>query len=164
MRKLIGLVIVLGLALTLVSSPAVTASTEAVEELLPRLAKFEQAMETGDLETFTDLFWHDERLTVFWPEPETAFRIDGWTQMQGYLKGFTTFISQLPPGAFNLESRQPSIVVLEDVAIVTSYWVVTMLTPEGGSQAMQGRCTMVWKKIEGKWVIIHAHESLFPTP
>lgn len=77
MRKLIGLVIVLGLALTLVSSPMVTASPEAVEELMPLLLKFEQAMETGDLEIFGELYWHDERLTVFWPEPETAFRMDG---------------------------------------------------------------------------------------
>ena len=164
MRKLIGLAIVLGLVLALFSLPVAAASTEAVEELLPRLTKFQQAMETGDLETLGELFWHDERLTVFWPEPETAFRIDGWSQMQSVLKGFTDFVSKLPPGAFNLESRQPSIVVLEDVAIVTSYWVITMLIPEGGSQVMQGRCTEVWKKIEGKWVIIHAHESFFPTP
>jgi len=163
MRKLIGLAIVLGLALALLSSPVVTASTE-VEELLPRLAKFEQAMETGDLEAFTDLFWHDERLTVFWPEAETAFRIDGWSQMQSVLKGFTSFVSKLPPGAFNMEIRQPSINLMEDVAITTGYWVLTMLIPEGGSQIMQGRSTMVWKKIEGKWVIIHCHESFFPTP
>jgi len=163
MRKLIGLAIVLGLALALLSSPVVTASTE-VEELLPRLAKFEQAMETGDLEAFTDLFWHDERLTVFWPEAETAFRIDGWSQMQSVLKGFTDFVSKLPPGAFNIESRQPSINVMEDVAITTGYWVGTMLAPEGDSQVMLGRCTLVWKKIEGKWVIIHCHESFFPTP
>jgi len=29
---------------------------------------------------------------------------------------------------------------------------------------MQGRETMVWKKIDGKWVIIHEHTSFFPTP
>jgi ketosteroid isomerase-like protein len=163
MRKLIGLAIVLGLALALLSSPVVTASTEAVEELLPRLAKLEQAFETGDLEAFTDLFWHDERLTVFWPEPEMAFRIDGWTQMQSVLKGFTSFVSKLPPGSVNWEFRQPSINVMGDVAIVTTYWVITMLTPEG-SQVMQGRGSSVWKKIEGKWVIIHDHCSFFPTP
>jgi hypothetical protein len=164
MRKLIGLVMVLELALALLSSPVVTASPEAVEELLPYLLKVEQAMETGDLEIFTELFWHDERLTGFWPEAETAFRIDGWSQMQNYLKGFTAFISKLPPGAINIEFRQPSINLMEDVAIVTMYWVWTMLTPQGGSQVMQGRGTQVWKKIEGKWVIIHLHGSLFPTP
>lgn len=83
--------------------------------------------------------------------------------MQDYLKGFTTFISQLPPGTFNMEMRQPSINVMGDVAIVTSYWVGTMFTPGGGSQVMQGRATQVWKKIEGKWVIIHEHDSFFPT-
>jgi ketosteroid isomerase-like protein len=163
MRKLIGLAIVLGLALALLSSPMAAVSTEAEEELLPLILKYEQAMETGDLEIFGELFWHDERLTVFWPEPETAFRIDGWSQFQSFLKGFTSFVSQLPPGAFNLEIRQPSINVMEDVAIVTSYWVGTMLTPGGGSQVMQGRATQVWKKIEGKWVIIHEHDSFFPT-
>ena len=50
-----------------------------------------------------------------------------------------------------------------DLAIVTSYWVGTMPTPEGGTQVMQGRVTEVLKKIEGKWVIIHEHASLFPT-
>lgn len=163
MRKLMGLVIVLGLTLALLFSPMAAASAE-VEELLPLFAKFQQAMETGDLETFEELYWHDERLTVFWPCPERAFRIDGWSQWQRSLKRFTSLVSQLPPGAVNMEIRQPSINLMEDVAIVTSYWVLTMLIPEGGSQIMQGRSTMVWKKIEEKWVIIHAHESLFPTP
>jgi ketosteroid isomerase-like protein len=163
MRKLIGLVIVLGLALALLSSPVVSASPEAVEELMPLLLKFEQAFETWDLEIFTELFWHDKKLTVFFPEPETAFRMDGWTQIQSYLRGFTSFVSQLPPGTVNMETRQPSINVMGDVAILTKYWVVTMLTPEG-SQVMQGRGTSVWKKIEGNWVIIHMHISLFPTP
>jgi len=164
MRKLIGLVIVLGLALVLLSSPMVTASTETKEELLPLLLKYEQAMETGDLETFGELFWHDERLTVFWPCPERAFRIDGWSQWQSSLKGFTSLVSKLPPGAVNMEIRQPSINVMEDVAIVTCHWVLTMPTPEGGSQVMQGRSTDVWKKIEENWVIVHEHQSFFPTP
>jgi hypothetical protein len=163
MRKLIGGVIAVGLALVLVSSPRVTASTE-VEELLPLFAKFERAMETADLEAFAELFWHDERLTVFWPEPDTAFRIDGWSQMENMLKGFSTFVSKLPPGAINMEIRQPSINIMGDVAITTAYWVWTMFTPEGGSQVMLGRSSIVWKKIEGKWVIIHAHASVFPTP
>jgi len=164
MKKLIGLAMVVGLALALLSSPMVTASTEAVEELMPLLLKYEQAFETGDLETLGELFWHDERLTVFWPCPERAFRIDGWSQWQSSLKGFTSFVSKLPPGAVNMEIRQPSINFMEDVAIVTNYWVLTMLIPEGGSQIMQGRSTMVWKKIEEKWVIVHAHASFFPTP
>lgn len=162
MRKLIGLALVLGLALAFLSSPMASASTEAEEELLSLLLKYEQGFETGDLETLEQLFWHDERLTVFWPEPETAFRIDGWSQWQSYLKGFSSFVSQLPPGALNLEIRQPLINVMGDLAIVTGYWVGTMPTPEGGSQVMQGRITEVLKKIGGKWVIIHEHASLFP--
>jgi ketosteroid isomerase-like protein len=163
-RKLIGLVIVLVLILALFSSPSVSASAEVEEELLAIGTKFEQAFETGDLKIFEELFWHDERLTVFFPDPDTAFRIDGWSQLQGLLEGLTYYISQLPPGAVNMEIRQPSINVMEDVAILTSYWIITMPTPEGGMEVMQGRSTMVCKKIEGKWVIIHAHESIFPTP
>jgi ketosteroid isomerase-like protein len=162
-RKLMGLVIVLVFILTLFSSLAVTASTEE-EELFTLGSKFEQAFETGDLETFEELFWHDERLTVFWPDPDTALRMDGWSQVQGYLKRMIYYVSQLPPGMVNFEIRQPSINVMEDVAIVTSYWILTMPTPEGGMVVSQGRDTLVCKKIEGKWVIIHAHASVFPTP
>jgi len=164
MRKLIGLAIALGLILAFLSSPMAFASTQVEEELLPLLAKYDQALEAGDSEALGELYWHDEGLTVFWPEPETAFRIDGWKQWQSYLKTFASFISQLPPGGFNLEIRQPSITVIDDVAIVTSYWTGTMLIPQVGSQVMQGRETMVWKKIEEKWVIIHEHVSFFPTP
>jgi len=121
-RKLIGLVIVLVLILALFSSLTVTASAEVEEELFAIGTKFEQAFETGDLKTLEELFWHDERLTVFWPDPDTAFRIDGWTQLQGSLKGMTYYVSQLPPGTVNFEIRQPSINVMEDVAILTSYW------------------------------------------
>jgi ketosteroid isomerase-like protein len=163
MRKLIGLAIATGLILTLICFSPAAASTE-VEELLPLITKYGEAFETGDAEALGELYWQDERLTVFWPEPETAFRIDGWSQWQSYLKGFAGFVSKLPPGGLNLEMRQPSMVVMEDVAIVTSYWVGTMLTAEGGSQVMQGRATLIWKKIDGKWVIIHEHDSLFPTP
>jgi len=158
-----GLVIVLMLILTLFSSLAVTASTEE-EEVLALGSKFEQAFETGDLETFEELFWHDERLTVFYPDPDTALRMDGWSQFQGYLKRMFYYVSQLPPGMVNFEIRQPLINVMEDVAIVTSYWILTMPTPEGGMVVSQGRDTLVCKKIEGKWVIIHVHASVFPTP
>ena len=164
MRKLIGLVIVLVLILTLFSSLTVTASSEVEEELLALGIKFEQAFETGDLKTLEELFWHDERLTIFWPDPDTALRMDGWSQFQGYLKGMTYYLSQLPPGTVNFEIRQPSINVMEDVAIVTSYWILTMPTPEGGMAVSQGRSTLVCKKMDGKWVIIHAHASVFPTP
>ena len=163
MRKLIGWVIVLVFILTLFSSLTVTASTEE-EELFAIGIKFEQAFENGDLKTFEELFWHDERLTIFWPDPDTALRMDGWSQFQGYLKGMTYYVSQLPPGTVNFEIRQPSINVMEDVAILTSYWILTMPTPEGGMAVSQGRATFVCKKIEGKWVIIHAHASIFPTP
>ena len=158
-----GLLIVVVLILALFSSLMVTASTEE-EELLALGSKFEQAFETGDLKTFEELFWHDERLTVFWPDADTAFRIDGWSQLQGGLKQLSYYISQLPPGTVNFEIRQPLINVMEDVAIITSYWIITMPTPEGGMEVMQGRSTLVCKKIEGKWVIIHAHASTFPTP
>jgi len=163
-RKLIGLVIVLVLILTLFSSLTITASAEVEEELLAIGTKFEQAFETGDLKIFEELFWHDERLTVFFPDPDTAFRIDGWSQFQSCLKGLTYYVSQLPPGTVNFEIRQPSINVMEDVAILTSYWILTMPTPEGGMVVSQGRATFVCKKIEGKWVIIHVHASIFPTP
>jgi len=163
-RKLIGLVIVLVLILALFSSLTVTASAEVEEELLAIGTKFEQAFETGDLKIFEELFWHDERLTVFWPDADAAFRIDGWTQLQGNLKELAYYVSLLPPGSVNFEIRQPSINVMEDVAILTSYWIMTMPTPEGGMEVMQGRSTLVCKKIEGKWVIIHVHASIFPTP
>ena len=48
--------IVLGLALALLSSPMASASTEAEEELLSLLLKYEQGFETGDLETLEQLF------------------------------------------------------------------------------------------------------------
>lgn len=163
MRKFIGWLIVLVLILTFFSSLAVTASTEE-EELLALGSKFEQAFETGDLETFEELFWHDERLTIFWPDPDTALRMDGWSQFQGYLKRMTYYISQLPPGFVNFEIRQPSIYVMEDVAILTSYWILNMPTPDGGMEISQGRSTLVCKKIEGKWVIIHSHASIFLIP
>jgi len=163
-RKLIGLVMVLVLILTLFSSLTITASAEVEEELLAIGTKFEQAFETGDLKIFEELFWHDERLTVFFPDPDTAFRIDGWSQFQSCLKGLTYYVSQLPPGTVNFEIRQPSINVMEDVAILTSYWILTMPTPEGGMAVSQGRATFVCKKIDGKWVIIHVHASTFPTP
>jgi len=161
-RKLIGWVIVLVFILTLFSSLTVTASTEE-EELFAIGIKFEQAFENGDLKTFEELFWHDERLTIFWPDPDTALRMDGWSQFQGYLKRMFYQVSQLPPGSINFEIRQPSINVMEDVAIVTSYWILTMPTPEGGIVVSQGRSTIICKKIEGKWIIIHAHASIFPT-
>ena len=161
MKRMVGLVVAVGLVLVFLSCPLTALAGE--EELLPVLAQYEQAFEAGDAEALGDLYWHDERLTVFWPEPETAFRVDGWTQWKSYLKSFTTLISQLPPGAFNLEIRQPMITVVGDVTIVTSYWTGTMLVPQVGSQVMQGRETLVWKKIDGKWVIIHEHTSAFPT-
>ena len=163
MRKFTICAIGLVLIFTLFSSLTVSASTEE-EELLAIGAKFEQAFETGDLEIFEALYWHDDRLTVFWPDTNAAFRFDGWNQFQNYLKRYAYYLSQLPPGTVDFEIRQPSIIMVGDVALLTSYWIVTMPTPEGGMEVMQGRATLVCKQIEGKWLIIHEHESVLPTP
>lgn len=161
MRKFMVCTIVLVLIFTLFSSLTVSASTEE-EELLAIGMKFKQAYETGDLEILEELFWHDERLTVYFPDPETALRIDGWSQFQSSLKRMGYYFSQLPPGTVNFELRQPSVNMMENFAILTAYWILSLPTPEGGMMVSQGRSTMVCQKMEEKWVIIHAHVSAFP--
>ena len=163
MKKLLGLAIVFVLMIALFSSLTVSASGEVDEELLAIGPKFEQAFERGDLEAFEALYWHDEGLTVFWPDADSGFRFDGWKQFQGCLQRFLYYISQFPPGTVNMELRQPSIQMMEDVAILTAYWIITIPMPDGTMEVMQGRTTLVCKKIEGKWLIIHEHESIFPT-
>ncbi len=132
-----------------------SAASEA-KQVSETFYRYMQAYEKKDMETLSQSFARDEKLTAFWPDPSNPFRIEGWKEMRKSLEGYLPAI-----GSMAINIRQPMVQVYGRLAIVTCHWSfsgVVGAKPQMGS----GRGSYVFEKRDGAWVMIHLHESAMP--
>lgn len=133
-------------------SPSQQSATtdNAAESLSKQLEGILQTQATawnnGDIPSFMSAYWNDPRLT-FSAGGETQ---RGWTATRDrYLKRYPDRTAMGKLQFTNLETEQLS----EDVALMLGQWHLEK------DQPAQGNFSLVWKKIDGKWLIVHDHSS-----
>ena len=115
-----------------------------------------QSLNTSDGDLFDSLWLQSEKTTYF--PGSQPFRVDGWPDVRGAWGAFN-----LPPGGFSVVSRQGRVdLVGDDVALWTLHFVVNVRPPGGETETVNGRFTTVYQKVDGKWLIVHAHNSHLP--
>lgn len=119
-------------------------------ELQSILAEQRQAWNRGDLETFMEYYWKSDELT-FSSGGKTA---RGW---QATLDRYhQTYRSENKMG--HLEFSELEVTPLGDgAALMLGRW---QLSDNGAPST--GNFSLVWRKIDGKWRIIHDHSSQTP--
>ena len=107
----------------------------------------------GDLGTFMDAYL-DSPTTTYWGS-------------QGLLRGYAEirrhYAPRFAPGAERDSLRFDDIEARRlgtDYALATSRWVLF----RGDSVTATGPFTLVLRRVEGEWKIIHDHSSTFPRP
>ena len=73
-----------------------------------------------------------------------------------YLATFDFYKKNVKEAEYNIYS--PLVQEFNDFAIVSFYWVITQLT-ENGRREVNGRGSHFFRKIDGKWKIVHEHFS-----
>ncbi len=109
---------------------------------------------TGDIDLLATVYAHDARLTAYWPDPVRPSRLESWRTVRENLKEVLDLIRRM-----DLEFNERQIDVYGNVAVLTSHW--TWHRPSGPFFE-RGRATFIFKKEEGKWLVVHEHSSVTP--
>lgn len=115
-------------------------------EILKVLTAQAAAWNAGDIQAFMQTYWHSEQLT-FSSGGETR---RGWqATLERYQKSYP------PEKMGRLHFDQTSVQLLaEDVALVLGDWHLDI-----HGKLADGNFSLVLRRIEGKWQIIHDHSS-----
>ena len=115
-------------------------------ELIQVVQKQSEAWNRGDLKEFMSPYWNDERLT---------FSSSGKTQ-RGWKATFDNYKKNYPDRATmgkltftELETQELGA----EAILMLGRWQLDRETPVGGN------FSLVWKRIDGKWLIVHDHSS-----
>lgn len=107
----------------------------------------EQAWNRGDIDAFMDTYWKSEELTFSSGGKTTS----GWNAtLQRYRQRYPT-----PAEMGRLEFAIDGVYPLgKDAAFLLGRWNLSGLEEPAG-----GNFTLVLRRIDGKWVIVHDHTS-----
>ena len=143
------LVIVLGCVFGL-GAVIVPQDTKSIEgNLRAILNQQQQAWNRGDIPQFMSAYWQDEALTFS----------SGGTTTRGWQATLDRYRTRYPDkkemGELSFTNLESSLLA-ENVALTLGSWHLQKEKPS------QGNFSLVWKKIDGHWKIVHDHSSLLP--
>lgn len=128
-----------------------------IAEVAAASSQFLKALNTGDKELFDSLWLQSDKASRF--TTSQPFRIDGWSDVRQTYAGILGF----PSGSVSLNARQVRIDLLgDDVAVITSHFVLNLRPPGGSRRTITGRASSVLQKVDGKWLRVHFHTSVLP--
>lgn len=116
----------------------------AIEEIM---AKQEIAWNNGDLEGFMQAYWQNDSVVFIGSRGLTY----GWnTVLSNYQKSYP---DRSAMGQLTFQNERYK--QLDD----THYWVAGKWTLHRSMDTLSGHYTLVWKRINGTWVIVTDHSS-----
>jgi beta-aspartyl-peptidase (threonine type) len=139
-------------AASFVGRPATAQETQSARDLgdtLQRIVAAQaEAWNRGDLEGFMEAYWPSEQLTFSSGGNVTR----GWTAtLDRYRQRYQNGI-----GMGKLDFSELEVTELgTDAAMMLGRWQLQVDT-----QTLAGNFTLVWRRIDGHWKIIHDHTSL----
>ena len=105
-----------------------------------------EAWNRGDIADFMNPYWHDSRLT-FCSSGQTE---RGWENtLQRYKTKYPDLETMGKLVFSNLESQE----IGTDAVLMLGNWKLERGKP------VEGNFSLIWKRIDGKWLIIHDHSS-----
>lgn len=141
---------------------SITQSIEAEPinlEVKKLLTSYHEAFNNRDLETMSSLWLKSEDTSLFGPPKGMAFLIQGWGAIEKKYKSM--FESSL---IITCSFHNPQITILADnVAVINLYEILIIKNTDENKEVIgQQRATFVVQKIDGKWLIVNCHLSVFP--
>lgn len=126
--------------------PATVPADSVEKELKQIVHEQSEAWNRGDLAEFMSAYWNEERLT---------FSSSGKTQ-RGWKATYDNYKKNYPDRETmgkltftELETHELSPTAM----LMLGTWQLERVTPVGGN------FSLVWKRIDGKWLIVHDHSS-----
>jgi beta-aspartyl-peptidase (threonine type) len=140
-------VLVVGLVGLLLAGDSSSRQEELAEHLHGILATQQMAWNRGDIPRFMDAYWKDASLTFS----------SGGVTTRGWQSTLDRYQSKYPDratmGSLTFESLE-SVQLDTHAALTLGVWKLDRDKPA------QGNFSLVWKRIDGTWKIVHDHSSL----
>ena len=128
------------------SAPHTNPADTVAEDLIQVVQKQSLAWNRGDLAEFMSPYWKDERLT-FSSGGKTK---RGWQgTFENYKKNYPDAKTMGKLTFSELETQELG----PDAMLMLGTWHLDRDEPVGGN------FSLIWKRIDGKWVIVHDHSS-----
>jgi ketosteroid isomerase-like protein len=129
-----------------------TRPNDRLEERLHGILAVQQnAWNQGDIRQFMDAYWNDEALTFS----------SGGTTTRGWQATYERYKSRYPDraamGQLTFDALETSQID-EQAALTLGNWKLDKDKPA------RGNFSLVWKRIDGQWKIVHDHSSLLTEP
>jgi ketosteroid isomerase-like protein len=144
------------LALLLACAGAAPAATQSTDEKLihAMMVTFSAAFRAKDVNTIMSMYVHSKDLTAFDVAP--PLRYIGW---DAYKKDYQQFFASF---AGPIDDRIQSLKIVVDGSMAYSEDTerISGTLTTGHKAAMIVRATDVYRKIGGKWLIVHEHVSV----
>ena len=134
------------------------APIDAIEaEIAATGRAFERALNTSDSDLLASLFLKSENTNIF--SLSEPLQINGWPTVESSFNG----LLGLPSGSTSLVTRQARVDLLsDDTALWTGHFILDVRPPEESRQTVEGRFTVVLRKVNGEWLRVHMHTSALP--
>jgi len=125
----------------------IAAKVDSVGDQLVQIVEMQSAAwNRGDLQEFMGPYWNDERLT-FSSSGKTK---RGWNAtLENYRKNYPDPETMGKLTFSELETQELG----PDSMLMLGNWKLDRKEPVGGN------FSLVWKRIDGKWLIVHDHSS-----
>jgi 3-oxoacyl-(acyl-carrier-protein) synthase/ketosteroid isomerase-like protein len=141
------------------AGPAGGASASDLAALKGVMRDFTAAYENRDLDALMKTLAETDDLALFLPNPFEPLLIQG-RQSARTLLGL--FFDSLPPSAvFRMTTHEDAYEVYGDLAVNYNYTNI-YLSVGGMPQKFIARTTNVFRRVNGRWLIVHIHGSPLP--
>lgn len=119
------------------------------------LARQQARWNAGDLEGFLQDYWKSPKLTFSsGGETRRGFR----ETRERYLKTYGSGEQMGRLGFSELETTPLG----DEAAMTIGRWRLTRAGVDGGEEILAGNFTLILRRIDGRWVIVHDHTSRSP--
>ena len=125
------------------------------DEIKRLIAKYAESINNADSAVGSDLFAHTNEVSFIHPRGREV----GWTQIHNSIYTFfdTTFSKR------DLKTFNENVTVYENSAWAEFNWVFDATFKSDNTPLQtKGRETQIWRKLNGKWQIVHVHYSTMP--
>ncbi len=141
------LLLYLLLPLILLASCSSTEEQSAESAILAAMQKQEEAWNAGDVHTFMETYWHDDSLLFV----GSAGPVYGWQNtLDRYLKSYPDTVTM---GKLHFDILQVKP-LSSDHYFVLGEWHLSRTIGDAS-----GHFTLVFKQVDGEWLIIADHSS-----
>lgn len=133
---------------------AIPAAADPAKEVMESVGARAKAYERGDADAWAASY--AENAVVV---PVTPFRLDGRAAIRADIANhFASY-----PGARRYATRQPNLRVYGDNLLAADGYVEVRATDRAGNaQTFYWRYSVVYAKLDGRWLIITQHNSALP--